>query len=114
MTEELNNFCTDLKDLFMKQDFLAMEQALSERSSEEVAELAMNQRDILVKYYEQEKYEMLLSHLNFVAFASYLFEYAGKRGIFTSVEYEQGFEIFLNIYQLLQDLKNRNSQNMED
>ena len=37
---------------------------------------------------EQGKYEMLLSHLNFVAFASYLFEYAGKRGVFAQEEFQ--------------------------
>lgn len=107
MTEELNNFCTDLKDLFMKQDFPGMEQVLSERKEEEVAELAMSQHDILAKYYEQEKYEMLLTHLNFVAFASYLFEYAGKRGIFTPAEFKQGFQLFMEIYQLVQDAKKK-------
>ena len=106
MTEELNDFCTDLKDLFMKQDFPAMEEALSKRTKEEVAELALSQHDILAGYYEQGKHEMLLSHLNFVAFASYLFEYAGKCGIFISSEYEQGFQIFLDIYQMVQDVKN--------
>lgn len=105
MTEELNNFCTDLKDLFMQQNFPEMERLLSDRTDEDVAVMAMEEHDILAKYYEQEKYTMLLSHLNFVAFASYLFEYAGKRGAFTPAEFKQGFQVFLDIYALVQSTK---------
>lgn len=105
MTEELNDFCTELKDLFMQHDFARMEELLAGKTNGEVEELAMYEHDILAKYYEQEKYEMLLTHLNFVAFASYLFEYAGKRGIFTPPRFRQGFRIFLDIYELVQEAK---------
>ncbi|MDE7298398.1 MAG: hypothetical protein K2N94_06155 [Lachnospiraceae bacterium] len=105
MTEELNNFCTELKELFMRQSFPELEEMLSARTDEEIVLLAENQRAVIVKYYEQEKYDMLFAHLNFVAFASYLFEYAGKRGVFSRTEFEKGFEVFLNIYRLLQDTK---------
>ena len=105
MTEELNNFCTDLKELFMQQDFVQMEALLAQKTEEEIRELAVHEHDILAKYYEQEKYEMLLAHLNFVAFASYLFEYAGKRGVFTPAQFKQGFQIFLDIYELAQSAK---------
>ena len=97
MTEELNNFCTDLKEVFMRQDFAQMEQMLAGRTQEEVRELAAYEHDVLAGYYEQEKYELLLTHLNFVAFASYLFEYAGRHGGFTPAEFKQGFQIFLDI-----------------
>lgn len=102
MTEELNNFCTDLKDLFMQQNFPEMERLLSARTDEDVAAMAMEEHDILAKYYEDGKYQLLLSHLNFVAFASYLFEYAGKRGVFTPPQFKQGFQVFLDIYALTQ------------
>lgn len=105
MTEELNNFCTDLKDLFMQQDFAQMEALLAEKTDEEVRELALHEHDILAKYYGQEKYAMLLAHLNFVAFASYLFEYAGKRGVFVPAQFQQGFQIFLDIYELAKNAK---------
>ncbi len=97
MTEELNNFCTDLKDLFMQQDFEQMEKQLAVRDDEEVRELAVYQHDILAKYYG--------SHLNFVAFASYLFEYAGGRGVFLPAEFKQGFQVFLDIYELAKNRK---------
>lgn len=106
MSEELNDFCTDLKDLFMKRDFGRMEAMLAEKSDGEVEELAVYEHDILAKYYEQGKDQMLLAHLSFVAFASYLFEYAGKRGIFTEPQYRQGFKIFFDIYELAQKAKN--------
>lgn len=107
MTEELNNFCTDLKDLFMKQDFEAMEKALSERKPAEIAEMAERERGVIVKYYEEEKYELLLTHLNFVAFASYLYEYAGKRGIYAGKEFQDGMEVFVKIFELCQQLKTK-------
>lgn len=100
MTEELGNLCTDLKELFMKQDFGRMELLLSQRAEDEVRLLAKHQHDILAKYYEEENYGMLLEHLNFVAFASYLFEYAGKRGVFTPAEFKREFQIFVDIYEL--------------
>mgnify|MGYP006922132766 CR=1 FL=1 len=105
MTEELNDFCTDLKDLFMRQDFAQMEELLAGKTDGEITELAMYEHDILTKYYEQEKYQMLITHLNFAAFASYLFEYAGKRGVFTPSQFQQGFRIFLDIYELAQNAK---------
>ena len=105
MTEELNNFCTDLKDLFMQQDFGQMEKLLAVRDDEEVRELAVYQHDILAKYYGEEQYDLLLSHLNFVAFASYLFEYAGGRGVFLPAEFKQGFQVFLDIYELAKNRK---------
>ncbi len=105
MTEELNNFCTDLKDLFMKQDFEEMEKQLAGRSAQDVAEMAERERSIIVKYYEGGQYELLLTHLNFVAFASYLYEYAGKRGIYAGKEYQDGMEIFMKIFELCQQVK---------
>ncbi len=107
MTEELNNFCTDLKEVFMQQDFARMEEMLAEKTDAEVRELAVYEHDILAKYYEQEKYQMLLAHLNFVAFASYLFEYAGKCGVFAPAEFKQGFQIFLDIYELAKNAANK-------
>ncbi|MBQ9119076.1 MAG: hypothetical protein IJY09_03335 [Lachnospiraceae bacterium] len=105
MTEELNNFCTDMKDLFMKQDFEAMEKALAERTPAEIAEMAERERGIIAKYYEEEKFELLLTHLNFVAFASFLYEYAGKRGVYVGKEYQDGMEIFVKIFELCQQVK---------
>ncbi|MDE7326951.1 MAG: hypothetical protein K2N63_11890, partial [Lachnospiraceae bacterium] len=100
MTEELRDLCTDLIELFMKQDFGQMESLLLQRTEDEVRLLAEHQHDILAKYYEEENYGLLLEHLNFVAFASYLFEYAGKRGVFTPAEFKQGFQIFMDVYEL--------------
>ena len=93
----------------MQQDFEELERLLSVRPDEDVACLAMDQHDTIAKYFEQEKYDILLSHLNFVAFASYLFEYAGKRGLFTPVEFKSGFAVFQDIYQLIQDTKAQSS-----
>ncbi len=82
-----------------------MEELLAGKTDGEITELAMYEHDILTKYYEQEKYQMLITHLNFAAFASYLFEYAGKRGVFTPSQFQQGFRIFLDIYELAQNAK---------
>ena len=89
MTEELNNFCTDLKDLFMQQDFEQMEKQLDVRDDEEVRELAVYQHDILAKYYGEEKYDL----------------YAGGRGVFLPAEFKQGFQVFLDIYELAKNRK---------
>ena len=91
----------------MKQDFEAMEKALAERNADEVAEMAERERGIIAKYYEEEKYELLLTHLNFVAFASYLYEYAGKRGIYAGKEFQDGMEIFMKIFELCQQVKSQ-------
>lgn len=105
MTDELNNTCTDLKELFMQQDFEKMEEILGGLSGEAVREMAMNQQGIIAKYYAQEKLDMIFSHLNFVAFASFLYEYAGKTGAFSKEEYADGFRVFTDIYAMLQQLK---------
>ena len=107
MTEELANFCTDLKELFMRQELEEMERMLAEKKQEEIAELAMNQHDIIEGYYRQKKYEVLFSHLTFVAFARYLFEYAGKHGFFTKVEFQNGFKVFEDIYRMLKEAEQK-------
>lgn len=105
MTEELNQFCTDLKELFMKQDFPAMETLLENRTPEDIAELARSQQGIIAGYYNQQKFELILRHLNFVAFVSYLYEYAGKKGYLPEQEFQHGFELFLTVYHLIQQLR---------
>lgn len=100
MTEEWNHFCTDLKELFMQQDFERMEQELAGCEEEMVLEIMKSQHDIVSGYYSQGKYEILLSHLNFVAFCSYLFEYTAKKGMITQEQYEEGIAIYLGIFTL--------------
>ena len=85
----------------------AYEYYYNEKKQEEIAELAMNQHDIIEGYYRQKKYEVLFSHLNFVAFASYLFEYAGKHGFFTKVEFQNGFKVFEDIYRMLKEAEQK-------
>ena len=47
MTEELNNFNTDLKDLFMQNKLEEIGSLLSEKSTEEIKELTLFNHEVI-------------------------------------------------------------------
>lgn len=101
MTEELMNQNTDLKDLFVKQDYEGMIEVLDALPKEEVAELTMYNYEIIQKYYDTEKYDLIKQYITFVAFSCFLFEYAAKSGLLTEEEFERMNTLFTNIFEIV-------------
>lgn len=100
MTEELNNFNTDLKDLFMQNKLEEIGDLLSEKSAEEIKEITLFNHDVIQKYFDAQKYNLLLQHMPFVAYCCFLCEVAAKNQIITEDEANQMLPLYQQIYNM--------------
>ena len=103
MTEELQVKDLDLKELFIKQDFEGLIDALNQVEATDIVEMNEINWDIVKKYYDLGRKDLLLNHLNFVAYTSFLTEYAGKRELYDEDVYQVKFGLFQDIHQVLQE-----------
>ncbi|MFV0343399.1 MAG: hypothetical protein ACK5JH_11030 [Anaerocolumna sp.] len=106
MTEEINNLNTDFKELFSENKLDELMEQLNNTDSSIVTEITLFNCDIIKKYYESEKYNLLLQFIRFVAFSSYMWEYSAKRGLLDPVFDKEMSSLFTNIYELVQSSKN--------
>ena len=105
MTDEINNLNTDLKELFSENKLEELVDKLSDISDGIVLEITMHNYDIIKKYYDTEKYNLLFQYIRFVAFSSFLCEYSFKRELVSKEEYNGMYDTFEGIYRLLQNNK---------
>lgn len=103
MTEELNNFNTDMKELFMNNKFEEIIDELSAKNEDEIRELTYTNYDVIKKYYDLEKYDLIFSHIKFVAYTCFFCEYASKRGVIEDSEFQAMMSIFTNIHSMMQE-----------
>jgi hypothetical protein len=106
MTEEINNLNTDLKELFINSNFDGMKEILEETTDAIVLELALFNYEIIKKYYDSQKYDILFQHIKFVAFSSYLGDYSHQRQLIDENVYESMSQIFDSIYLLIKKKEN--------
>lgn len=102
MTEELNNFNTDMKELFINNKIEEIIDALANKDDEEIRDLTYTNYDVIKKYYDSEKFDLIFTHIKFVAYSCFFCEYANKREILTKDEYLAMMTIFTSIYAMLQ------------
>lgn len=105
MTEEINNLNTDLKELFVDSKFDKMQEVLDNIADSTVIEIALYNYDIIKKYYETQRYNLLAQFIKFVAYSSFLCEYSAKRQIISNDEYKEMYEMFSNIYLKIKEEK---------
>lgn len=98
MTEEINNLNTDLKELFVESKFDKMQEILDNIADNIILEITQYNFDIIRKYYEEQRYNILAQFIKFVAYSSFLCEYSVKCQIINKEDYEKMFEIFTDIY----------------
>lgn len=103
MTEELQVKDLELKELFMKQDFEGLLDALNQIEATDILEMNGFNWDIVKKYFDLGRKDLLLNHLNFVAYTSFVTEYAGKRELYEEDVYQMKYELFQDIYHALQE-----------
>lgn len=103
MNEELMNKSTDLKDLFVQKKYEEMITFLDSLEQEEVKEMALYNVEIVNKYYETEKYDLLKQYITFVAFTSFLYEYAAKSKILDEGMVEKISVLFSNVYDVVKN-----------
>lgn len=101
MTEEINNLNTDMKELFVNNQLEELTEQLNQTADETVLEITMYNYEIIKKYFDTEKYQVLIQHIKFVAFSCFLCEYSAKRNLIDALRFEGMTEIFNSIYQLL-------------
>lgn len=107
MTEEINNLNTDFKELFSENKLEELIEQLDKTEASIVTEITLFNYDIIKKYYQSEKYNLLLQFIKFVAFSSFMWEYSAKRELLDSVQNEEMSALFTNIYELVQSEKNK-------
>lgn len=102
MIEETINLNTDLKELFVALKIDETINVLDKESDDIVKEITLYNYEIIKNYYESEKYAVLLQHIKFVAYSSFLCEYSVKRQIINNADYEDMSTLFENILILKQ------------
>ncbi len=102
MNEELQNRDMDLRELFVAQKYEAMIEVLNSMENEEVYELSIANWDIVKKYNEMERVDLLRQHITFVAYTSLLVEYAGQRTLLSEDDFKVKYNLFEEIYGKLQ------------
>lgn len=101
MSEELQMKDLELKEMFIKQEFDRLVDELNLINDSDV--LLMNQMnwEIVKKYFDLGREDLIRKHLSFVAYTSFLTEYAGKRELYEEQDYQARFQLFQEIYEML-------------
>lgn len=102
MTEELNNFNTDMKELFMNNKFEEIIDELNNKEDDDIRTLTYENFDIVKKYYDLQKFDLLFTHIKFVAYTCFCCEYACKRGVIEESEFDAKMAIYNSIHQMMQ------------
>jgi hypothetical protein len=105
MTEELNNLNTDLKELFVNNQLDDLKNALNKEQKEAVLELTYYNYEIIKKYYDTEKFNLLLQYIKFTAYSCYLCEYSADGGFISEEEFNGMSAVFHEIYRIIQQNK---------
>lgn len=106
MTEEINNLNTDFKELFSENKLEELIEQLNSTDASIVTEITVFNYDIIKKYYEAEKYSLLMQFIKFVAFTSFMWEYSAKRELLNPDLDTEMSLLFSNIYEMIQAQKN--------
>ncbi len=106
MSEELQTLDLELKELFVKQEYEQMLELLNNVTDHDVLDMTTQNWDVVKKYSDMGRTDLLRQHLTFVAYASFITEYAGKRGVLKDEVYQEKFSLFEEIFEKLQAEKN--------
>ena len=92
----------ELKELFMKQDIERMIELLDGMAAQDVVEMININWNVVKKYYDLNRSDLLRQHLSFVAYTSFITEYAGKASLYDEEEYALKFQLFELVFEKLQ------------
>lgn len=101
MNEELGQIDADLKGLFVESKIEKMNQLLQEQPDNTVKELCDYNWNIIKKYYDTERFDLLFQHFTFVAYTCFMVEYSYKRGLIL----DEVFQIMMMVYNDIYELK---------
>ena len=101
MNEELGQLDADLKGLFVENKFDEMNEILQKQPDAAVKELSGYSWNVIKKYYDTERFDLLFNHFKFVAYTCYIVEYAHKLSLIS----DEAFGIMMMIYNDIYELK---------
>lgn len=101
MNEDLAQLDAELRGLFMENKLDEIKDLLKEQQNDAVKEISEYSWNVVKKYYETERFDLLFGHFTFVAYSCFLVEYAHREGIIR----DEAFGIMMSIYNDLYELK---------
>lgn len=101
MNEELGQLDLELKGLFIESKLDELVEIMNQQPEAIVKELSDYNWNIVKKYYDTERFDLLLQHLKFVAYTCFVVEYAHQIGVIS----EEAFRIMMMIYNDIYELK---------
>lgn len=102
MTEEINHLNTDLKELFVNNQIEEASKILDRTADKTVLEITNYNYEIIKKYYDSQKFAVLVQHIKFAAFSCYLCEYAANRQLIDAADFDSMSLVFQGIYKHMQ------------
>lgn len=105
MTEEINNLNTDFKELFVENKLDELTDRLDQTDEAIVLEITEFNFEIIKKYFETEKFNLLMQYIRFVAFSSFMCEYSAKRNLVNAEVFDSMMYVFNGIYNMIQENK---------
>lgn len=101
MKEELGQLDLELKGLFIESKLDELMALMNQQPEDTVKELSDYNWNVVKKYYDTERFDLLLQHLKFVAYSCFVVEYAHQIGVIS----EDAFRIMMMIYNDIYELK---------
>lgn len=101
MNEKLESIDLELKGLFMKQDIESLVTKLGEIEPCDVLEMTELNHAVVKKYYDQGQIDLIRKHITFVAYSSFLIEYAGKAQLYEKDVFTERFSLYERIFERL-------------
>ncbi|GEM_PF-836485 len=108
MTEEMNNLNTDLKELFVENKLDELTEKLDSTEKETVLTITNYNYGIIKGYLDTEKFDLLRQYVRFVAFSSFLCEYAGNKQLVEASVYQSMEGSFKTILSFIQKSRENN------
>ena len=101
MTEELGQLDLELKGLFIASKLDELIELLNRQPENIVKEISDYNWNIVKRYYDTERFDLLFQHLKFVAYTCFIVEYAHQIGVIG----DDVFKIMMMIYNDIYELK---------
>lgn len=100
LKEELGEVDLELKELFMKMEYEAMQELLAGQDPEDIAALIRYNHGIVEKYVNSDRMDLIRKFITFVAFSSFMVEYGLAAGLISAEE--KLMELYQEIFDRLQ------------
>ncbi len=105
MTDEMHNLNTDFKELFSENRLDELTELLDTTSPDVVHTITSFNFDIVKGYLDSEEFHLLKQYIRFVAFTSFLCEYAARRQILSESAFQSMSHSFNTILKYIQQNK---------